>query len=208
MTSEAQEVEVHGADAERRLRELDHRFKNDLQLLASIFMLQIRRTPAGPQRELLAGALARVSAISAVHRRVDGTSDPEWVEAAGLIRELAIEAAVERPDVEVRLNLEPTLVPGRQAAPLAVIAEELMRNGLKHAFPNRPGSLDVSLSSSDDGVRLAVRDDGVGRDLDPGRSGFGVALVELLTRQLRGDVEFVQAAPGVCAIVRFPMATG
>lgn len=210
MTTEGRSAEALAPatdDVERRLRELDHRFKNDLQLLTSIFLLQLRRTPQGPQREALEGALARVNAIAAVHRRIDARSDPEWLDAADLVRDLAAEAAAERPDVEVRLELSPTPIPGRQAAPLAVIAGELMRNGLKHAFVGRPGALDVSLSSSEAGVRLTVRDDGDGEGpTGPGRAGFGVTLVELLTRQLRGEVEFIDARPGVEAVVRFPAA--
>jgi two-component sensor histidine kinase len=90
---------------------------------------------------------------------------------------------------------------------LAVIAGELVRNGLKHAFPDRSGALKVSLSAADGRVRLAVRDDGVGLDAtETSADGFGVVLVELLARQLRGEFELAAATPGVEAVVRFPQA--
>jgi two-component sensor histidine kinase len=204
----------HGAQAQApeeqlqaRLREFDHRFRNDLQLLASMFVLQLRRTPAGPARDIVEDALARVNAIVAVHRRFDPDLDPDRLDAAALVRELAVETAAARPDVELRLDLAPVSLPGRQAAPFAVIASELMRNGFRHAYPAGPGALQVSLAAEDGRIRLTVCDAGVGLGSGaPPQRGFGVTLVELLARQLRGEFELADAGPGVSAQVRFPEA--
>lgn len=197
-------LEAELARAQARLREVDHRFKNDLQLIASVFVLQMRRLPEGEARSWARNALARVSAVAAVHRRLDVVGDPKRFEVSAVVRDLAEEAlaAARRDDLVLALDLEPVHVPARQAAPLAIVTGELVRNAVGHAFAEGPGVLNVALTSEDGSITLEVRDDGCGlADAPP---GFGLALVGLLAQQLRGRFEIAAANPGVRAVLRFP----
>ncbi|MDE2486563.1 MAG: sensor histidine kinase [Alphaproteobacteria bacterium] len=201
------EAELEQATA--RLRELDHRIKNDLQLIGSVLVLQLRRLGEGPERAAIRGALERVNAVAAVHRRLDVAGDPAHFEASALIHDLVEEilAAARRSDVAVRFALSPATVPSRQAAPLALITGELVHNALRHAFPDRPGEIEVRFGPEEGLLRLSVRDDGVGLpDGAPAPGGFGATLVGLLAQQLRGRYELVEAHPGVRAVVSFPQA--
>lgn len=201
-------LEAELAEARERLLDVDHRIKNDLQLVASLFVLQLRRLPPGPEREAVKGAFERLNAVMAVHRRFDAAA-PKRMTVDALVRDVAEEAAAaaRREDVQLRLSLEPVSVPSRQAAPLALITGELVRNALRCAFPERPGAIDVELRARDGSVELCVRDDGdgLGEDFEPGR-GFGTALVGLLAQQLRGGFEIGHAGSGVRAVVRFPQS--
>ena len=203
------ELEAQLARTTAILRELDHRIKNDLQLIASVFVLQGRRLPPGPQRDAIREALARVNAVSAVHRRLDPVRDPARLQAADLVRDLVADAASEagREDIRVEFDLPALSIPARQAAPLALIVSELIRNALTHGFPDRGGAVAVALGASDGAIQLAIRDDGVGMPEGAGSGGgFGIALVGLLAQQLRGKFEIGGARPGVRAVVRFPQA--
>lgn len=135
------ELETELARARQRLAELDHRIKNDLQLIASVFILQLRKLPPGVERSCLRSALDRVNAVAAVHRRLEVGEDPAHFEASGLIRDVAeeIAGATKRPEVRLELTLAATIIPSRQAGPLALVASELVRNAMKHAFPDRGG---------------------------------------------------------------------
>jgi two-component sensor histidine kinase len=201
------------ADSERlqaRLREVDHRIKNDLQLINSVFVLQLRKTPEGPQREIVRGALDRVAAVSAVHRRLDVMDDPKRFEASDLLRDLAEDALgnARREDVRLALDLAPVAVPTRQAAPLALILGELVRNSLKHAFPGRGGVIRVRFRAEDERIRLEVADDGMGLpDGVEAPRGFGATLVGLLVQQLRGEIEVKPGAPGLATVVSFPRSS-
>lgn len=200
------ELEAALADARQRLLDVDHRIKNDLQLIASMLLLQVRRLPPGIEREAVRGALERINAVMAVHRRFDAAA-PRRMTVDGLIRDVAEEAlgAARRDDIRLSLTLEAVSVPSRQAAPIALIVGELIRNALRHPFPDRPGEVAIGLSARDGAVELSVRDDGDGlaEDFEPG-CGFGTALVGLLAQQLRGAFEITPAEPGVRAVVRFP----
>lgn len=192
-----------------RLRELDHRVKNDLQLIASVLVLQLRGLPEGPERTAIRSALERVNSVAAVHRRLDVSGDPAHFEVSGMIRDLCeeITAGARRDEVRLTLDLWPTVVPSRQAAPLALITGELVRNALRHAFPERPGEIEVSLRPEAGMLCLSVQDDGIGlASADEAKRGFGAKLVALLAQQLRGTFELADAEPGVRAAVRFPEA--
>jgi len=204
------ELEAEAARLHARLREVDHRIKNDLQLINSVFVLQLRKTPEGPEREIVRGALERVAAVSAVHRRLDVTDDPRAFEASVLLRDLAEDAVGtgRREDVRLQLDLTPVAIPTRQAAPLALVLGELVRNSLKHAFPGRPGVIRVAFGPAGERVRLAVSDDGVG--LPEGLAaprGFGATLVALLVQQLRGEVAVEPGRPGLATVVSFPRSS-
>lgn len=192
--------------ARRRIRELDHRIKNDLQLISSVFVLQARKLPEGEAKAAIRGALERINAVAAVHRRLDVGDDPGHFELSGLVREVAEEAAgaARRGDVSLDLQLEPVTTPSRQAAPLALITGELVRNAIRHAFPDRPGRITVSLRKAEGGVELAIGDDGVGLPEGAAPAGFGATLAALLAQQVRGRLEITDGHPGVRAVVRFP----
>jgi two-component sensor histidine kinase len=200
-------LEAELAEARERLREFDHRIKNDLQLIASIFMLQLRKAPPGRERDVVRGALERVNCVLAVHRRLSPAQDLARLEVAPLIREVVDEAvgAARREDIRVDYDLAPLAVPSRQAAPLALIVGELVRNALRYAYPSSGGRIAVRLARKEGGVELMVADEGVGRA--HGAHGFGATLVGLLAQQLRGEFEWSDARPGVRAVVRFPEAT-
>jgi len=198
------ELEAEAARLTARLRELDHRIKNDLQLIASVFVLQTRRTPEGPERDLVKSALARVSAVAAVHRRLDVLSDAGRLEVSGLVRDLVEEAVAgaRRDELRADLALQPVSLPARQGAPLAIVVSELVRNALAHGLADRAGRIEVSLAAEGGEVVLAVRDDGPG--LGDAPRGFGLMLAGLLAQQLRGGLEIAEASPGVRAVIRFP----
>jgi len=202
------QLEAELAQAKEQLRELDHRIKNDLQLVASVFLLQHRRAAPGPERDTVLGALERINGVLAVHRRLDPAHDAGHMDVAPLVGDVAEEAvgASGRDDVRIALDLAPIILPCRQAAPLALIAGELVRNALRHAFPDRGGQITVRLGKHDGTVELLVSDDGVGRPAGAA-AAFGTTLVGLLAQQLRGEFEHEDSAPGVRALVRFPETT-
>lgn len=198
-------TQAEEGDTERRIRELDHRIKNDLQLIGSIFLLQGRRTTDEAVREFARDAQARVGAVAAVHRRLDVSGDPGRIEASAIVRDVAQDAATaaRRGDVSLALELAPVFLPARQGAPLAIITGELVRNALTHAFPGRGGLIQVSLARREGSARLEVRDDGVG--VGEAAEEFGLMLARLLAQQLRGSLTIVASDPGAHATLSFPI---
>jgi two-component sensor histidine kinase len=203
----AHELEQALAQKTALLHEVDHRVKNNLQLISSLLQLQSRKIADEPTRQTVRGILERVNAIGAVHRRLFQSGDVQRFDVADFVRDLAgdLAAGARREDIELKLDLEPVSVPASQAAPMALVVNELISNALKHAFPpGRGGVIGISIRSLGERFEITVADDGVG--LPPGNPrGFGLTIVQLLCQQLKAQLSLTDNQPGVRAVVSLPL---
>ena len=191
------------------VREIDHRVKNNLQMVSAMIRLQSRSMTDPTLRRSMLATTERVEALSTVHGRLHESSDVTRFEMAALVRDLAgdLVMATGRSDIALELDLAPILVRADKAAAIALIFNESITNALKHAFPeNRAGRLCISTEQQADGIAVTVEDDGVGMGPpDPNQHSFGSELIDTLTRQLDGDrtVSGVQPS-GTRITFRFP----
>ena len=192
------------------LHEVDHRVKNNLQVISSLMLLKARRTPQGETRDALQAMAERIGALSTAHRMLYSEGDAARFDfrefADDLIADLA--AAHGPSSTQVETEVEPLALPAAMAAPLALMLHELAGNALRHAFPaERAGRVRVSARRAGEAMDLIVEDDGVGLSAaDPNPTGFGRMLVEMVVRQLRGTIAWSDAAPGTRVAIRVPLA--
>jgi two-component sensor histidine kinase len=86
---------------------------------------------------------------------------------------------------------------------LGMIVSELITNAARHAFRNCGGVIRVELSSSESFVACRVMDNGtVDKDVRPGR---GLKIVEALTKELAGNVNWSFGPHGVRSVITFPV---
>ena len=194
------------------LHEVDHRVKNNLQMIASLLAMQTRNVTDPAARAALEGMLQRIESIGTVHRRLYQSHDIRAFDLADFVRDIARELMIAsgRSDVELNLELEPTRVPSQQASPIALLLNELMTNALKHAFPmGQAGRLTIAMVHADGRLAVTLADDGVGMAASAtgtdARLGFGSRLIRMLARQLQGTVDWSDAAPGTTVRVSFPL---
>ncbi len=108
----------------------------------------------------------------------------------------------------MRFQIEDARLSHRQVTSLALIANELLSNALKHSR----GDAEVVFTVQEDAAHLEVRDDGPGfpADFDPARAAnTGLELVEnLIVWDLRGQVQFGNREEGGGrVVVTFPLIT-
>ena len=181
------------------LREVHHRVKNNLQVVASLVNLQSGTVHDQAALAALRQMRSRVEALALVHRRLyDGGGDLRTVAAADYLGELAAllegsyawaaDVAVE-PDVAAGVALD-----ADTAVPLGLAAAELVANAFEHAFPvGGAGRVRLALEETGPGrLRLVIEDDGAGLppglDAPPGGS-LGLQLAADLALQLGGRFE-------------------
>jgi two-component sensor histidine kinase len=143
--------------------------------------------------------------VATVHRRLF-QGDPLRFDVADFLRDLAgdLAAAAGRGDIEIALDLDRVAIPAASAAAFALIANELLGNALKHAFPDgRGGRIAIGLADRGSTCVFTVADDGVGMGGQP--PGFGSTIVKLLCQQLRAELQTLDAQPGVRVVVTVPM---
>ena len=186
----------------RRLRELDHLAKNNLQTLASIILLKARRSQSAKARRSLLAMAERITALSTAHRLLDPADPAGGFDVGAFVKDLAgeVAAGVDPRRIAIRLDLARLEVAERDAAPIALLINELVTNALRHAFPDeRRGHVAIAVGAQG---RIVVADNGVGLGAAaPSREAFGRSLAEMLARQIGAELVFEDAEPGTRAIV-------
>ena len=194
------------------LHELDHRVKNNLQLISSLMLMQARRAEDPPVKAALIDMQQRLTAVGVVHRRLFQSDDVTRFDLSEFVRDMAAELgwAAGRNDIEIVHHLEPAMVPASNAASLALLVNELMANAFRHAFPHgRAGRLSITIAKESDTLRIEIADNGVGQSTGGiGDQGFGLMIVELLARQLQACIERKDANPGLLVSVTMPAGSG
>lgn len=198
-------------DKNTLLKELYHRVKNNLQLIISLFNLQVRSITEEQARQALLDAAGRVRAMALVHERLyqSGTLSSIRLDSyvTELCEQLAGAASAPQRGIAVRVEAAPLEVGLDVAVPLGLLLNELVTNCLKHAFPGgRRGTVSVRVERLDgDLARLTVSDDGVGLPAEMDRTSLrtlGLKLVSALSDQLRASFTLGER-DGVVATLEF-----
>ena len=202
--------ELRRAESEKSLllEELVHRTRNDLMMVASVLTVQAHRQTDPRVRAELESAVSRVRVISDVQARLRDVGNQKHVELADYLQALGHSLSRLQQDVRpiaVHVTAERARVKASVAMAVGLIANELITNAFKYAFPeDRGGTVEVRLERSGDGLALSVQDDGVGCP-PGGKGGMGSRLIRLLASQLGGKVEYLQSARGHHVRVLLPI---
>lgn len=183
-------ADAHAELEHALLAESHHRVKNSLQTVADLLVLA---RPAGPDARAFDATGERIRAIAAVHERL-ADERGRAVRADALLT--AVAAAASAP---ARVDADPIELDPASAQRLAIVANELVTNAVRHGAP--PVAIELR------GLRptvLCVRDAGGGADGDP--AGIGLTLVRQITEQaLGGRFTLDRDADGLTvARVEFP----
>lgn len=192
--------------------ELQHRVRNNLQLVYGMLSKQLSDTtdPAG-QRGLRTIA-HRVSTLAQVYDNLLGSELTRTTDFGAYVRALCanlaeIQAAA-RDDVTLGCDSESIMLDLDAVTALGIIVAELVTNGYDHAFPAGKGAIAVSVRGPRGDERMAtmtIRDDGAGFEPQPGSKRHGVGLVRRLVEQIRGTAT-VANDHGAVWTIRFPVA--
>jgi len=195
------------------LKEVDHRIKNSLQIVAGLLHLQANG--AGAIASQFHNAAARVTAIAAIHEQLQ---KHDYVGTFALDRYLVdlcqgIATASSSPDRTWSLvvDADPLFVSTDIAMRLGLIVNELVTNSIQHSRPaGDGGTVRIALKDSADNFSISVSDPGDGPvavragELGTRHSGLGTRIVETLCRQIEGTVIKRRSASGYAVMVRIP----
>ncbi len=190
-------------EKELLLRELNHRVKNNLQVVSSLIRLQTTRTADRQARIALESSLGRIHAISLVHERMYGTgSELGRVDAGAYLRDLVgpIASIHDRSGSAVRIRVDGGgICLGLDAAVnIGLITNEAVTNAYKHVFSmNRGSILEIVLSRKEDGrLLLEIQDDGPGYpQVENGKDssqGLGMSIIRSICSRLGGSMSLTR----------------
>jgi two-component sensor histidine kinase len=177
------------------IREMNHRIKNNLSLVAAMLSLQARRFSDASVRDELGNAVARINNLALVHDRLQlFTSSVTTVEAAPHFQDLC---QMLRSLLPAGVALTPKCsgsIGGDCVESLTLIANELITNAAKYAFAEgAAGEIVLGYRQEGAGWRLWVEDNG--RGLPQGfeshtQKSFGQQLILTLAARLNADLSY------------------
>ena len=183
------------------LRELQHRVKNNLQMITALIRMEARNmtddaSSAGFER--LAG---RISALGLLYRSLSESDLNETVDLGVYLSEVASAVmkahAVEGIRLDMKVDAWPVSV--NVAMPTGLVVNEILTNALKYAFEGRDGGTIRLRSLVDEtGCRVSIEDDGIGLKEGtewPKRGGLGALIVQSLRENAKAQVD-IASAPG------------
>jgi two-component system, sensor histidine kinase PdtaS len=195
------------------LQEVNHRVKNNLQLVTSLLSLQAERTTLAEVRTSLLEARSRLVVIAAMHQRLYATTQTERVELSSYLHELAKETiAALRGERSVHLSFTADAecsVTLDDAVPLALVLNELLTNAMKYAFGDRKGGrIAIRILQEDGQLCIFLNDNGCGlpASFNPtSAKGLGMMIVTALIGQVEGKLTIGPRASGTEFMITIPL---
>lgn len=186
------------------LREVNHRVKNSLQLVASMLSLQASASKSPELRHELREAATRINAIGRAHQRLYRSKDVRVIDLGAYLVDLCadLEGASAGCRIVARVPGAPVPIATDRAIPIALVVNELVTNATKYAYPaGGRGEVEVCLEHVPEASRvvLAVRDRGVGlpQGFEPSASaGLGMRVVTAFAQQLKAGLRVRALEPG------------
>jgi two-component sensor histidine kinase len=190
-------------EKEALIKEVHHRVKNNLQVISSLLNLEAGRITEGAAAAAFRASQSRVRSIALFHESVYRSPDLTQVDMGRYLEDLlqALRSTYGSlgGGVTADFAAEGVVLGADLAIPLGLLANELVTNAYKHAFPGGRGRIDVSLHQRGDEVTLVVSDDGVGlpADIDITKTeSVGLSLVCSLAEQIGAIVEVTRGDGG------------
>jgi two-component sensor histidine kinase len=188
-------------DKDTLLRELQHRVKNNLQMITALIRLEARNIPDGATGERFDRLAGRIESLALLYRSLSEAEPGESVDLGVYLSQIASAVMLAHAVEGMRLDLKVDTWPVSLdvALPTGLVVNELLTNALKHAFAGRDGGTILLHSLVDEeGCRVIVADDGVGLPDGvnwPRRGKLAALIVQSLRQNAEARVD-VQSAPG------------
>lgn len=195
------------------LRELQHRVKNNLQMVTALIRLEARNVTdddTGKRFDRLAG---RINALALLYDTLSGDNHAESVDLGVYLSQVASSVMLAHATEGIRFDLKVDSWPvsTNVAMPAGLVVNELLTNSFKHAFVGREGGTITVHSLIDEaGCRVIIADDGVGLPAGttwpvPGK--LGAVIAQSLRQNAKARFE-VESAPnsGVRVTIYFDRA--
>jgi two-component sensor histidine kinase len=190
-----QQLDAKNRQNELLMKEIHHRVKNNLEMVKSLIALQCAQMEDSTSKDAMLESQNRVQSMGIIHQKLyqgENLGSIEMKDYFVNLSEGILDAFNADDKIKIECAMENLELDIDTAVPIGLIVNELLTNSLKYAFPERAhGMVQISLSQPDPSIlTLTVSDNGVGKikGQKPLGTGFGSQLIDLLTRQLNGEM--------------------
>jgi len=182
------------------LKEMQHRMKNNLQLILSLINIQISKDIQETNMDFLQSLKQRIQSLSLINHSLDHNFGEGIIDLGTLVAHISdsvSEAYRIREDIIVLKYIESMKVDNILAIPVGLIVNELLTNSFKYAFPETGHTkeknyckIEVILRKNNDKCELIISDNGISINKEnelSNEKSSGVTLVNSLVEQIGGE---------------------
>jgi two-component sensor histidine kinase len=203
------------ATAESLLRELQHRVKNNLNMVSSILSIELPNLPDAVSKKIFTDVQGRIKAMSLLYEQLYSTDEvtrtPLRSYVTNLARGLVESYRLPQQRFGLTITIDEVNLDLKRAIPLGLILNELITNSVKYAFPDRTeGTIDVKIGVEGGMIKVRVGDNGVGipDGVVLGKTGnMGMKLIDVLGKQIDGEAT-LRNDGGTIYELAFPLIPG
>ena len=199
--AQREELQRQIREKDTLLREIQHRVKNNLQMITALIRLEARNVRSETSAARFDRLAGRIESLKLLYDSLSEDWESGEIDLGIYLSQIASAVmkahAVEGIRLDLKVDAYPVSV--NVAMPAGLVVNELLTNALKHAFEGRDGGT-ITVQSLSDGIgcRVLVADDGVG--LPPGvewpqRGRLGALIVHSLRENANASLT-VESSPG------------
>jgi PAS domain S-box-containing protein len=192
------EIEIKNSLNEKEvlLREINHRVKNNLQIIASLLHLQADSIDDKYMVDILKESETRVKSMAIVHEKLYQSPNFNYINFKQYLEKLVYDIlytyGIKIGTIKVQLDIEDINLNIDTAIPLGLIINELITNTIKYAFPQNEGNITIQLKSLPENMEITIADNGIGLPKNiklENPETLGLQLVQSLVNQLDGKLK-------------------
>ena len=196
------------------IKEIHHRVKNNLQTIAGLLRMQLRRVQSEEAKEALSESLNRIISISLVHETLSH-HDEEYINVSDVAEKLLSLVLHSLVSTESHIRSvfhgQELMLPSDAATSLSLVLNELITNAVLHGLAGRKeGVITLQIGCHGETAGIVVEDNGCGMPetmTKDKRHHLGLKIIStLVEKDLHGTITFLRADPeGTRAVIHFPI---
>ena len=186
-------VELEKANKQKTflLKEIHHRVKNNLNLVASILGIQKLESNSKEVHKVIEQNRLRLESIAMAHEMLYLQSDLENIDFKAYVLKLSHHILTINSDtdnIKIEIQMIPLKLPIDSMIQFGIIINELMINSIKYAYRGGEGKIKLLLRASENGYIFQYSDNGTGLDKIENKKGFGSSLISMAVLQLEAKM--------------------
>jgi len=193
---------------ENLLREVHHRVKNNLQIISSLFKLQLNNIQDESLREIFKTSVNRISTLAQIHELIYSDKDFSTLNIQYYIEHLMSSLTqmyfYKNLNVEVKYDFklsENSFDPDK-AIPFGLIMNEIASNSFKFAMGEK-GVINVGLKNDSEYYYFTFSDNGPGLPKVLPENTLGLSLINILCEQIDGELKIDSSNKGITYSIKF-----
>jgi PAS domain S-box-containing protein len=204
------QLQLTVTEKETLLKEIHHRVKNNLQIIASLLNLQSQYINDEKTLAVMKDSQNRIKAMALIHEKIYQSKSLDRIDYGDYLekitRSLFESYGISPKKIAMQIHAKNIVLHIDKAIPCSLIINELLTNSFKHAFPNdRTGEVRIDIKLDGDTLQLIFSDNGIGlpESITLNRTeSLGMRLISGLIQQLKGTVE-IKRGEGTTFVIAF-----